>query len=114
MKGKVQVLSEKTKKERKEHELLRDSTTRRLAAKLKGKEGVEKLEAKKEKEERLVPRLYLLFFTLIICREYVEALETEMRERGNQKMLESMIEDAKQVVGVFNERALNLYLTRQP
>ena len=51
---KVKELGAKTKKERKEHELLRDSTTRRLAAKLKGKGGVEKFEAKKEKEERLV------------------------------------------------------------
>lgn len=59
VKKEVKQLGEKTKKERKEHEELRDSTTRRLAARLKGKSGLEKFEAKKEKEER-----FKVFFSL--------------------------------------------------
>ena len=46
----VAQLAEKTKKERKEHETLRDSTGRRFAHKLLGK--AEKYEAKANKEER--------------------------------------------------------------
>ena len=46
----VGQLAEKTKKERKEHETLRDSTSRRFAHKLLGK--AEKYEAKANKEER--------------------------------------------------------------
>lgn len=46
----VAQLAEKTKKERKEHESLRDSTGRRFAHKLLGK--AEKYEAKANKEER--------------------------------------------------------------
>lgn len=49
-KSQVEQLSQKTKKERKEHEALRDSTTRRLAHKLLGKK--EQFEAKESKEER--------------------------------------------------------------
>lgn len=43
-------LAEKTKKERKEHEVLRDATTKRFAHKLLGKR--EKYEARESKEER--------------------------------------------------------------
>lgn len=46
----VAQLAEKTKKERKEHETLRDSTSRRFAHKLLGK--AEQYEAKANKEER--------------------------------------------------------------
>ena len=46
----VTRLAEKTKKERKEHEALRDSTSRRFAYTLLGK--AEKFEAKANKEER--------------------------------------------------------------
>lgn len=46
----VEELSKKTKKERKDHERLRDSTARRFAAKLSGKK--EKYEAEQEKEEK--------------------------------------------------------------
>jgi hypothetical protein len=46
----VAQLAEKTKKERKEHETLRDSTGRRFAHKLLGK--AEKYEARANKEER--------------------------------------------------------------
>jgi len=46
----VAQLAEKTKKERKEHEALRDSTGRRFAHKLMGKR--EKYEAMASKEER--------------------------------------------------------------
>ncbi|CAA7262016.1 unnamed protein product [Cyclocybe aegerita] len=49
-KKRVAALAEKTKKERKEHEDLRDSTARRLAAKLTGRR--EKWEEKESKEER--------------------------------------------------------------
>ncbi|KAE9396221.1 hypothetical protein BT96DRAFT_825046 [Gymnopus androsaceus JB14] len=97
VKGRVKELEEKTKKERKEHEILRDSTTRRLAAKLKGKGGVEKFEARKEKEER----------------EYVEALELEMRERENQKMVENMIEEATKVKADLQEKSQRLELTKK-
>ncbi|KAF9074408.1 hypothetical protein BDP27DRAFT_1214248 [Rhodocollybia butyracea] len=93
----VKGLGDKTKKERKEHEELRDSTRRRLTARLKGKAGVEKLEAKKEKEER----------------EYIEALENEMRERGKQTMLENMIDEAKRVKSDLEEKSTRLDLTKQ-
>jgi septal ring factor EnvC (AmiA/AmiB activator) len=46
----ITFLEEQTKKERKEHEALRDSTTRRFAAKITGKK--EKFEAKASKEEK--------------------------------------------------------------
>ncbi|KAJ4480906.1 hypothetical protein J3R30DRAFT_3462242 [Lentinula aciculospora] len=93
----VKQLGEKTKKERKEHEELRDSTTRRLAARLKGKAGLEKLEARKEKEER----------------EYVGALENEMRERGKQTMLENMIEEARKVKTDLEEKSNRLGSTKE-
>ncbi|KAJ3890154.1 hypothetical protein GG344DRAFT_89045 [Lentinula edodes] len=97
VKKEVKQLGEKTKKERKEHEELRDSTTRRLAARLKGKSGLEKFEAKKEKEER----------------EYVVALENEMRERGKQTMLENMIEEARKVKSDLEEKSNRLELTKK-
>ncbi|KAJ3850444.1 hypothetical protein EV368DRAFT_45257, partial [Lentinula lateritia] len=97
VKKEVKQLGEKTKKERKEHEELRDSTTRRLAARLKGKSGLEKFEAKKEKEER----------------EYVVALQNEMRERGKQTMLENMIEEARKVKSDLEEKSNRLELTKK-
>lgn len=48
--ARVAQLTEKTKKERKEHEALRDATAKRFAHKLVGKK--EKYEAKESKEER--------------------------------------------------------------
>jgi hypothetical protein len=48
--AKIKALEWKTRKERKEHEDLRDSSARRLAAKLTGRK--EKFEAKASKEER--------------------------------------------------------------
>lgn len=48
----VLALNKRTKKERKEHETLRDSTARRLAHKLTGRK--ELYEAKESKEERHV------------------------------------------------------------
>jgi len=50
--SRILKLAEKTKKERKEHEALRDSTGRRFAHKLLGKK--EQYEAKESKEERFV------------------------------------------------------------
>ena len=60
----VAQLAEKTKKERKEHETLRDSTSRRFAHKLLGK--AEKYEAKANKEERYgwVLFFFVFFFFL--------------------------------------------------
>lgn len=46
----IPELEMQTKKEREEHEALRDSTTRRFAAKITGRK--EKFEAKASKEER--------------------------------------------------------------
>jgi len=72
----ISKLAKATKKERKEHESLRDSTARRLAHKLTGRK--EKFEAKASKEER----------------EYVEALEREMRERDALAAVEQLIKEA--------------------
>ncbi|THV03505.1 hypothetical protein K435DRAFT_279692 [Dendrothele bispora CBS 962.96] len=95
VKEKVEGLSEKTKKERKEHEDLRDSMVRRMASRVVGKK--EKFEAKKQKEER----------------EYIEALETEMRERGNQSMLEEMIVEAATTKLDLQEKSDRLKLVQQ-
>ncbi|ESK93279.1 hypothetical protein Moror_14542 [Moniliophthora roreri MCA 2997] len=91
----VERLSQATKKERKDHEKMRDSTARKLAARISGKK--EKFEAKKEKEER----------------EYVEALENEMRERGNMKMIEDMIEEGKRVKDDLTAKSLALHQIEQ-
>ncbi|KDR78264.1 hypothetical protein GALMADRAFT_119275 [Galerina marginata CBS 339.88] len=79
-KKKIVQLAEKTKKERKEHEVLRDSTARRFAHKLVGKR--EKYEARESKEER----------------EYVEALEREMTERDNLLVIQQLLEEANGVL----------------
>ncbi|KAJ6556889.1 hypothetical protein B0H10DRAFT_2241122 [Mycena sp. CBHHK59/15] len=84
---KIAVLARKTQKERREHEDLRDSTARRLAAKLTGRK--EKFEAKASKEER----------------EYVEALEKEMQERSCQTVLETMIKEGKAVRDDLTDKA---------
>ncbi|KAJ6554489.1 hypothetical protein B0H19DRAFT_948367 [Mycena capillaripes] len=76
---KIKALEWKTTKERKEHEALRDSTTRRFAARLTGRK--EKFEAKASKEER----------------EYVEALEKEMQHKRQLETMETMIAEAKSV-----------------
>nr|GAT55409.1 predicted protein [Mycena chlorophos] len=75
----IKVLEKKTKKERKEHEALRDSTARRFAAKITGRK--EKFEAKASKEER----------------EYIEALEHETQEKRRKESLEQLIVEAKRV-----------------
>ncbi|KAJ7699328.1 hypothetical protein B0H17DRAFT_926749 [Mycena rosella] len=75
----VQLLEQKTETERKEHERLRDSTARRLAAKMTGRK--DKFEAKASKEER----------------EYVEALEKAMQAKRQSAMLQDMIAEAKTV-----------------
>ncbi|KAJ7042945.1 hypothetical protein C8F04DRAFT_57743 [Mycena alexandri] len=77
--ARIRALEQKTQKERKEHEDLRDSTARRFAAKLTGRK--DKFEAKASKEER----------------EYVEALEKEVQEKRQQANLETMISEAKAV-----------------
>ncbi|KAJ7607339.1 hypothetical protein FB45DRAFT_1040309 [Roridomyces roridus] len=73
----IAVLEKKTKKERKEHEALRDSTARRLAHKLTGQK--DKFQAKASKEER----------------EYVEALEKEMQEKRQMVTLETVLSEAE-------------------
>ncbi|KAJ3494460.1 hypothetical protein NLJ89_g10802 [Agrocybe chaxingu] len=85
-KKRVAALAEKTKKERKEHEDLRDSTARRLAAKLTGRR--EKWEEKESKEER----------------EYVEALEREFNERESQSSIEKLREEGKTVMIDLTEK----------
>ncbi|KAG7087740.1 hypothetical protein E1B28_013683 [Marasmius oreades] len=90
IKQNVEEFSKVTKKERKEHERLRDSTARRLTAKLTGKK--EKFEAKREKEER----------------EYIEALEDEMKERGNLKTIETMLVEGNRVKDDLSQKSLRL------
>ncbi|KIM41869.1 hypothetical protein M413DRAFT_27430 [Hebeloma cylindrosporum] len=79
LKENIALLAEKTKKERKEHETLRDSTSRRLAHKLIGKK--QEYLAKESKEER----------------EYVEALEREITERDNERVTQELLDEAKTV-----------------
>ncbi|KAJ7146180.1 hypothetical protein C8R44DRAFT_598754 [Mycena epipterygia] len=93
--AKVKALEGKTKKERKEHEALRDSTARRLAAKLTGRK--EKFEAKAGKEER----------------EYVEALEKEMQEKRQAAQLDEMIVEAKAVRVDLQSKAERYRLTKE-
>ncbi|KAF4611627.1 hypothetical protein D9613_003902 [Agrocybe pediades] len=81
-------LAEKTKKERKEHEALRDSTSRRLAHRLLGKR--EQYEAKESKEER----------------EYVEALEREMTERDTLQATQQLLDEAKNVLEELNNKQM--------
>ncbi|KAJ7582317.1 hypothetical protein C8J56DRAFT_957499 [Mycena floridula] len=83
---KLETLTKKTKKERKEHEDLRDSVARKFAYRITGKK--DRFEAKATKEER----------------EYVDALELEMRERANQKMLEQMVDEGKAVEAELKEK----------
>ncbi|KAJ7146181.1 hypothetical protein C8R44DRAFT_845418 [Mycena epipterygia] len=92
--AKVKALEGKTK-ERKEHEALRDSTARRLAAKLTGRK--EKFEAKAGKEER----------------EYVEALEKEMQEKRQAAQLDEMIAEAKAVRTDLQSKAERYRLTKK-
>ncbi|KAF8999853.1 hypothetical protein BDQ17DRAFT_1410589 [Cyathus striatus] len=84
---KLNELQQKTKKERKEHEALKDSTARRLAHKLTGRK--EKFEAMESKEER----------------EFVEALEREITERDNLEVIEQMLVDAQQVYADLKSKA---------
>jgi len=90
-------LSEKTKKERKEHEDLRDSTACRLTYKLTGRK--DKFQARANKEEQYV-RLLLGFGRYLntsVDREYVEALEQKMRERDRQTVLGQLLSEANQI-----------------
>ncbi|KAH9477103.1 hypothetical protein JR316_0011019 [Psilocybe cubensis] len=87
-------LAEKTKKERKEHEALRDATTKRFAHKLLGKR--EKFEARESKEER----------------EYVEALEREMTERDNLVNIQQLLDSAKSVMSDLQQKQM-LYESAQ-
>ncbi|KAF8192770.1 hypothetical protein K438DRAFT_1590143 [Mycena galopus ATCC 62051] len=75
----ISALAKKTKKERKEHESIRDSTARRFTAKITGRK--DKFEAKASKEER----------------EYVEALEQETQVRRQHETVETLIAEAKAV-----------------
>lgn len=72
----LEELEKKTKKERGEHEKLRDSTMSRLTAKLTGRK--EKFEASVEKEER----------------EFVEALKAEMAENDQRHVVRRLLEEA--------------------
>ncbi|KAF8816955.1 hypothetical protein BYT27DRAFT_7229196 [Phlegmacium glaucopus] len=89
--GEVAQLAEKTKKERKEHETLRDSTGRRFAHKLLGKR--EKYEAMASKEER----------------EYVEALEKEMVARGNEAVVQQLLDEGRNELINLTEKEQQLH-----
>ncbi|KAG6810525.1 hypothetical protein H0H92_011471 [Tricholoma furcatifolium] len=91
----LKKLSETTMKERKEHRSLRDSTARRLAAKLTGKG--EEFEAKASKEER----------------EYVEALEKEFVEKERCQELSCLIEEAKREQANLEEKTARYESTRK-
>ncbi|KAI4522562.1 hypothetical protein EV122DRAFT_287444 [Schizophyllum commune] len=86
LKSKLDKCVQKTKKERKEHESIRDSTTRRLAHKLTGKK--DKFEQKASKEEK----------------EYIEALEEEMKVRNSLETNEQMIVEAKATLADLEEK----------
>lgn len=94
---KLKKLSETTKKERKEHEDLRDSTARRLAHKLTGRK--EKFHERENKEERYASSHFepVPWFTQNPS-EYVEALEQELTERDRQNVLSRLLTEAKEVV----------------
>ena len=96
----ITKLAVKTKKERKEHETLRDSTSRRFAHKLIGKK--QEYLAKESKEERCVHRISSLFSSIncetLVSREYVEALEREMTERDNERVTQLLLDEANTVV----------------
>ncbi|KAF9458705.1 hypothetical protein BDZ94DRAFT_1313034 [Collybia nuda] len=85
---KLEKLSETTKKERKEHQNLRDSTARRLAHKLTGRK--EKFKEKENKEER----------------EYVEALEQELTEKDSLSVLSQMLAEARELNASLSEKAI--------
>ncbi|PPQ80355.1 hypothetical protein CVT25_003638 [Psilocybe cyanescens] len=93
-KKRIVQLAEKTKKERKEHEALRDATTKRFAHKIMGKR--EKYEARESKEER----------------EYVEALEREMTERENQVNIQQLLNNANTVMADLTQKQV-LYESAQ-
>lgn len=118
LKSKLDKCVQKTKKERKEHESIRDSTTRRLAHKLTGKK--EKFEQKASKEEKCVRRGSPCDRLLIvIVREYIEALEEEMKVRNSLETNEQMIVEAKATVRVgialsCGADAASKFLTRLP
>ncbi|KAJ6463532.1 hypothetical protein C8R45DRAFT_522450 [Mycena sanguinolenta] len=76
---KIKELEKKTRKEREEHEAIRDSTARRFAAKITGRK--DKFDAMASKEER----------------EYIEALEQETQHKAQREALETMIAEAKAV-----------------
>ncbi|KAG6833398.1 hypothetical protein H0H87_007383 [Tephrocybe sp. NHM501043] len=85
--ARLKSLSETTKKERKEHESLRDSTARRLAHKLTGRK--EKFHAMATKEEH----------------EYVDALEKEFAERDAHGVLITMLDEAEREKADLMEKA---------
>jgi DNA repair protein RadC len=96
----ITQLAAKTKKERKEHETLRDSTSRRFAHKLIGKK--QEYLAKESKEERCVLRISSVLSSIncetLVSREYVEALEREMTERDNERVTQLLLDEANTVV----------------
>jgi hypothetical protein len=76
---KVEDLAKVTKKERKEHEKLRDSTARRFAAKLSGK--LEKFEANQMKEEKWVPLRGLNYRVCLLRVLFLGSMSTLSRTR---------------------------------
>jgi len=97
-KARISELAAKTKKERKEHEAIRDSVAKRFAHILVGKK--EKFSQKATKEERwaLDHVNNCCIFADLMSREYVEALEHEMTERDTQNTRIQMYEEGNRVV----------------
>lgn len=95
-KKKIATLTEKTKKERKEHESLRDSTARRWAYFLAGKK--EKFAARASKEERCDITRAQYRYAHDTQREYVEALESEMTAKENLATLGKMYDEGNRTV----------------
>ncbi|CAA7262032.1 unnamed protein product [Cyclocybe aegerita] len=78
---------EATKKERKEHEAMRDSTGRKLVSRLTGKKGAWAERAGKEE------------------RQYVEALEKEVKERENVSCIQQMLDEAESALADLSLKA---------
>ncbi|KAJ3516235.1 hypothetical protein NLJ89_g1259 [Agrocybe chaxingu] len=80
-------LVEATKKERKEHEAMRDSTGRKLVNRLTGKREAWAERAGKEE------------------REYVKALEKEVKERESISSVQQMLDEAESVLADLSLKA---------
>lgn len=98
----VAELSEKTARERREYEGLRDSKGRQFMHMIVGRKQV--FERKQAKEKRLSASVHLIFSWLCslvffsIHRDHVEALEVQMKERENCQALTNQLDQAEEYV----------------